>query len=274
MTIGPSTGASVEATLAFELAEPVVLGLQIAVAPAVPPSRETLAIDLDGMSVEATEVADALGNRVHIVRAKPGRLSIRYAAEVEPFPATEAAVPDPGARLAWLRQSRYCPSDLAEGFVAQELGALRGTPSAARDVGEWIFERLIYEGGASRPGDTAIDTLLSGQGVCRDFAHLTIMICRALGIPTRLVSVYAPGLTPMDFHAVTEVAGPDGWEIIDSTRLAPRQSLVRIATGRDAADTAFVTTLSGYAELVEASVTAVATGDLPLDDHVRPVSIA
>jgi transglutaminase-like putative cysteine protease len=129
---------------------------------------------------------------------------------------------------------------------------------------------LAYASGASDHLDSAVDTLLVGAGVCRDYAHLTIALCRALGIPARLASVYAPGLFPMDFHAVAEVLVAGNWLAIDSTRLAPRPELVRIATGRDAADTAFATVLSGRAELTEVEVFASSDGDLAADDHVSP----
>lgn len=137
-----------------------------------------------------------------------------------------------------------------------------------------MHARLRYELGGSAPLDTAVETLLSGQGVCRDFAHLTIALCRAVGVPARLVSVYAPGLSPMDFQAVAEVAAGGRWEVVDATRLAPRSSLVRIATGRDAADTAFATTTDGSAELLTYQVTAFTDTDLPSDDHAKAVSIA
>ena len=75
-------------------------------------------------------------------------------------------------------------------------------------------------------------------------------MCRALDVPARLASVYAPGVDPMDFHAVVEVWRNDRWDVIDATRMAPRSSLVRIATGRDAADTAFAATITGDVELV------------------------
>ena len=88
--------------------------------------------------------------------------------------------------------------------------------------------------------DSAEDTLLTGMGTCRDFAHLGVALCRAIGIPARFAAVYAPGLSPMDFHAVFEAQGQDGrWYADDATDLAPRQSMVRIVTGRDAADAAF-----------------------------------
>ncbi|WP_407819008.1 transglutaminase-like domain-containing protein, partial [Staphylococcus aureus] len=88
--------------------------------------------------------------------------------------------------------------------------------------------------------DSAVDTLLAGAGVCRDYSHLTISLLRAVGIPARLVAVYAPGCDPMDFHAVVEANIDHVWRVVDATQLAPRSNLVRISTGRDAADTAFL----------------------------------
>jgi hypothetical protein len=78
----------------------------------------------------------------------------------------------------------------------------------------------------------------------------------------------------MDFHAVVEARRGTGWEVLDPTRLAPRSSLTRIATGRDAADTAFATTLRGKADLMSSEVSTVVDGDLPTDDHVTPVALA
>ena len=90
---------------------------------------------------------------------------------------------------------------------------------------------------------------------------------RALGTPARLVSVYAPGLQPMDFHAVAEAWVDDAWHIVDATRLAPRESMIRIATGRDAADTAFLTTRGGRMTFNRQVVTAALTeGALPQED--------
>ncbi len=175
--------------------------------------------------------------------------------------------------LTYLRQSRYAPSDELLGFAMAELGGLPADDERPGAIASWVFERFAYTLGASGPLDTAVDTLLSGAGVCRDFAHVTIALCRALEIPARLVSVYAPGLSPMDFHAVVEARVGGRWQVLDATRLAPRTSLVRIATGRDAADTAFVTTLAGRAELTLAEVYAVIDGDLPGDDHVSPMRL-
>jgi len=109
--------------------------------------------------------------------------------------------------------------------------------------------------------------------VCRDFAHLAVALLRAVNVPARMVSVYAPGLYPMDFHAVAEAFVEGQWRVVDGTLLAPRQSLVRIATGRDAADTAFLDNHNGAITLEKLLVTAIVDGDLPKDAIDQLVSI-
>jgi transglutaminase-like putative cysteine protease len=99
--------------------------------------------------------------------------------------------------------------------------------------------------------------LLGRQGVCRDFAHLSIALLRALNVPARLAAVYAPGLSPMELHAVAEAFVDGAWWVVDATQRAPRQSLLRVATGRDAADTAFLTNVGPPTTLKDLQVTAV-----------------
>lgn len=99
-----------------------------------------------------------------------------------------------------------------------------------------------------------------------------IALLRALNVPARLVSVYAPGCEPMDFHAVE--AFVDGeWRVVDATCLAPRQSMVRIATGRDAADTAFLDNHNGAVSLKHMQVTAIVGGNLSQDSVHELVSL-
>ena len=272
MPTSPSR-AEVGCELVFEVVDHATLALQVAVATTAGAREvEELAITLDGAPLEPTEVDVEHGGRVHLVRSGPGSLAITYRAVVAPALPTGAG-PDEAEALVALRQSRYCPSDTLDGFADLELGSLPDGPERGRAIAAWVHARLRYELGGSGPLDTAIDTLLSGQGVCRDFAHLTVALCRAVGVPARLVAVYAPGLSPMDFHAVVEVAAAGRWEVVDATQLAPRSSLLRIATGRDAADTAFATTTDGSAELMSYQVTAFTDGDLPLDDHTGPVEL-
>ena len=92
-------------------------------------------------------------------------------------------------------------------------------------------------------------------------------------MPAHLAAVYAPGLTPMDFHAVVEAHVDGRWWVLDPTGLAPRSSLLRISTGRDAADTSFMTVLDGEVWLNFTEVVAYTHGELPPDDHVTPVCL-
>ncbi len=111
---------------------------------------------------------------------------------------------------------------------------------------------LTYVPGSSLPTDGAVRTFLGRQGVCRDYAHLCIALLRAMNVPARLAAVFAPGLSPMEYHAVCEAylepsdGHAGGWYVVDATKLAPRQSLLRVATGRDAADTAFSPTTAAW----------------------------
>ena len=107
---------------------------------------------------------------------------------------------------------------------------------------------------------------MAGAGVCRDYAHLTVALLRALNIPARAVAVYAPGCTPMDFHAVTEAIIDGDWVVVDATGLAPRAGFVRIATGRDAADIAFLENHGGSITLNSYWVSASSPDPLPVDD--------
>jgi transglutaminase-like putative cysteine protease len=172
----------------------------------------------------------------------------------------------PIERVIALRPSRYCPSDKIAGYAARQFGAYDPV-TTVRHITAWVHDNLTYEPGSSGPTTDAIDTLVDGRGVCRDYAHLVATLCRALDIPARVAAVYAPGLSPMDFHLVVETELDGIWRVWDATRLAPRPTLIRIATGRDAADTALATTIAGQLTMPELFITAVAPGDLPYDDH-------
>lgn len=266
--------SEVGCALGFDVADHVVLALQVAVASCAGRVEvEDLVVELDGRAIDVDEVSVEHGGRVHVVACGAGRLTVEYRAVLQPANPADCA-PGVAERLLGVRPSRYCPSDLLESFAELELARTADPADRGRMTGDWVFGRLRYESGSSGPLDTAVDSLLAGRGVCRDFAHLTIALCRAAGVPARLTSVYAPGLSPMDFHAVAEVAAGDRWEIVDATRLAPRHSLVRIATGRDAADTAFSTTLDGAADLLTYEVSAFVHGEFPNDDHTAVVMLA
>ncbi|MFN2258409.1 MAG: transglutaminase family protein [Parasphingopyxis sp.] len=154
--------------------------------------------------------------------------------------------------VPFLWPSRYCQSDRFEAFVANSFGDRKGGDKIAA-MADWITSKMDYVSGSSDAKTTAVDTFVTRQGICRDYAHLLISFARAAGIPARMVSAYAWDLTPQDFHAVTEVWLEDRWHIVDPTCLAPVEGLARIVVGRDATDIAFMT-IFGSASLNEQRV--------------------
>ena len=261
----------VTAALTGTVLEPSELLLSVAVAENAERVQEDLRITVDGAGVHATEVFAPGGSRLHLCRdVPPGELSVFYAATVagrsDPVEVTDLDV------ATYVRPSRYCESDRLAQISFEEFGTLRGR-DLVEAVRDWVGKRLQYLSGSSRFTDGAVETYLARQGVCRDFAHLVITLLRARGVPARIASVYAPGLTPMDFHAVAEVAVDGTWEVVDATQRAPRQAMLRLATGRDAADTAFLTTHHGQVRFGSLAVTALADPGLPTDDHRSPVSL-
>ncbi len=258
----------VSAQLQLSVTEPALLALQIAVASG--PEQEQLAVTRDGELLPHRELATSHGGRLQVIEAPVGTMSIDYSATVEgevPCPAGDEL-----DRLTYLRPSRYCPSDRLLATAAAEFGELKDTGEIVTAVARWVGLRLAYIVGSSGPTDDAVDTLLLGEGVCRDYAHLTVGLLRAQDIPARLVAVYAPGLSPMDFHAVAEAWVDGAWRVVDATGLAPRRSMLRIATGRDAADTAFLSVHHGTVDLTYVSVLAI-VDDLPADDPAETVAL-
>lgn len=191
------------------------------------------------------------------LNARPGPLTLRYEAAVDLNPAwcaEDDAAEMPTSRLPletfpYLLPSRYCPSDILLSFAEKEFGGLSPGYSRVTAICNWIYDYLDYEPGASNSSTTAADTLTRRAGVCRDYAHLGVSLCRALNIPARYLSVYAWGLSQPDFHACFECYLGGRWVLFDATRLAPLTGFVRIGEGRDAADISFCS-IYGAAELV------------------------
>ncbi len=232
------------------------------------------------------EIHGPEGTTMHVFHSKPGRLAVSYGATIRAQTASpQEGQPGDSAtdnksrrsseyeRQIYLRPSRYCPSDHLVGFAVAEFGFGSDIEQRIASIAQWIRHRIGYVPGSGTVHDSAEDTLLTGVGTCRDFAHLGIALCRATGVPARFAAVYAPGLTPMDFHAVFEAFAEGRWCVYDPTGLAPRASLVRIATGRDAADAAFVAVTGGIAELQSIEVTAIAHPFLPELDPLQMISL-
>ena len=261
---------SVAADLTLNVLEPARLILSIAVARGEGLSvDDELVVEIDGKPALVTELTDHHGSRLHTIDAGPGRMSVRYSAEVDGRTEPPAFRDFDG--ILYLRPSRYCDSDTLYPTAQAEFAGLKGHALLAA-ISSWVGSRLEYIPGSSQPTDGAVQTLLSRRGVCRDFAHLSVALLRARDIPARVVSVYAPGLAPMDFHAVCEAYVDGHWYAIDATALAPRHSLLRIATGRDASDIAFVSTHHGEVTLEDMEIRAVVDA-LPTDDTTELVEL-
>lgn len=190
------------------------------------------------------------GNRFDQISAEvPGVYHIRYSALVE----TRAEVMDgallpetdvhefPLEVLGCLYASRYCQSDRLGALVSQQFDQAAPPLARVREVVRWLRERIAYVSGSTHASTSAVDTLVERQGVCRDFAHLGIALCRAMNIPARYFTGYAHELNPPDFHACFETWIGGRWLLWDATGLASPDAVVRIGTGRDAADVSVCT---------------------------------
>ncbi len=157
--------------------------------------------------------------------------------------ATLPAVPPhllPGETVRYLMPSRYCPSDQFQSYVTTEFSDVEGGQRVAL-MRDWIAEKIDYTSGSSDARTTALDTFVQRRGVCRDFAHVLIALCRASAIPARFASVYAPDVTPQDFHAVAEVFLDGRWYLVDATGMARASEMAVVGVGMDASAVAFLT---------------------------------
>jgi len=244
---------SVTAEIDLDLAGSVDLVFSLSVAQQVPVVGERLTFTQGGRTWAPTEIVDQSGSRLHRLRGEAGRLEVRYEALVD-GPAGMPRTSDLDA-ITYLRPSRYSQSDEVFTQARRQFHGLSGH-DLIEAVTRFVEQAITYTPGLSLGTDSAVTTLVTGQGVCRDYAHVVIALLRAMDMPARYAACYAPGLDPMDFHAVAEAYLDGAWYVIDATRLADRRSLVRIATGRDAADCAFLSFHGGHVGLERLQVDA------------------
>jgi transglutaminase-like putative cysteine protease len=190
-----------------------------------------------------------LHNRFMRVNAPQGQLHLDYEAQVlveyeEVEPVCPVEVPPaqlPIEVLHYIYPSRYCESDRLLRLAQKEFGDFPPDYARIQALCDWIYENVEYVPGSTNSQTSAFDTVTERVGVCRDFAHLAIAFCRALNIPARFATGYAYQLHPPDFHAYFEAFLGDRWYLFDPTRLVAQDGLIRIGTGRDAADISFAT---------------------------------
>ena len=197
-----------------------------------------------------------VGSDNRFLRLETGRhkkLSIAYSGSVEcrfqtyaarSVEATPVAELD-GAAIPFLFPSRYCQSDRLSRLAWDLFGAIENPHEKVVALSDWVHENVEYLHGTTDSMTSAYDTVTQRTGVCRDFAHLCIALCRALNIPARYFAGYAYQLDPPDFHACFECFIGGSWVVFDATHLAHLNGLVRVGTGRDAADAAVASIFGG-----------------------------
>ncbi len=216
-------------------------------------------------------------------KAAHGPLLVRYDATVDlnhftaqPAQIGEVAVADlPVSVLRYIYPSRYCQSDRLHRLAVKEFGHLWQGYSRVQAIRDWVLNHVTFKSNSSNGNTTAVDTLIEQVGVCRDFAHLMIALCRAVNIPARFATGIDygadPALGPTDFHAYVEVYLGDRWYLFDPSGVAIPMGFVRFGTGKDAAETAFATLFGGVlgsAPLITIQAIPDAQGVLVMPQHV------
>ncbi len=237
----------VTSALRYEIRAPTtfILAIQLADGAGQEVREETFSLPA---GIEPDFYVDVFaGNRFARFLANPGSLEVAYTAVVDRPPDAAHARHLPATPvwalplnvLPYLSQSRYCESDRLAAFATDMFGGRSAGLDQVNAVVEWIAANVTYESGATGVGTSATHTLIDRRGVCRDFAHLGVALCRALDMPARFISCYAWKLQPQDFHAAFQVYLDGRWMTFDATRLAPLAGLLPIGFGRDAADVPF-----------------------------------
>lgn len=205
--------------------------------------------------IKVEEFKSGLGeNRVIRFEMRQGSsIKITYRATVDTYCEIknyERLVETPVAKMnasvfPYLYPSRYCQSDKLYRLAYNLFGHIINPFEKVSTLTDWIHRNVQYLSGSTNAQTSAFDTVTEQSGVCRDFAHLGIALCRALTIPARYFTGYAYNLQPQDFHACFEAYIGEEWILFDATKLVPLNGLVKIASGRDAGDTAIANIFGG-----------------------------
>jgi transglutaminase-like putative cysteine protease len=254
----------------------------------VHPSRTADLIEPDELQISRgasrDEYMDSFGNRCTRILAPQGKLRlsnstlIRDSGEPDPVNTRARQVPIeqlPTETLQFLLASRYCEVDRLSDLAWQLFGGVEPGWPVVQAICDWVHQNVTFGYQFARPTKTALDVSVERQGVCRDFQHLAITLCRAMHIPARYVTGYLgdigvpPAPSPMDFSAWFEAFLDGRWWTFDARHNHPRIGRVLMATGRDAADVA-ITTSFGTSWLNRFSVV---TEEAPQPEQVEEPSV-
>ena len=214
-----------------------------------------------GAGLPSEEFADVHGNIVHRVTLGPGRHEVRHDAlvavsrhpdrfdlgDATPIPPRDL----PPALLRYTLPSRYCDSDKLTHFAWQQFGQIEHGLQRVLAICNWLHANVEYRFGSGQPDISAWDVLQRRYGVCRDFAHTLVALCRTFNLPARYVSGHLPDIgypdpdVHMDFHAYAEVYLGGRWHTFDARFNLPRIGRIKVAAGLDAVDGVFSTIYGG-----------------------------
>ncbi|MGA8530451.1 MAG: transglutaminase family protein [Acidobacteriaceae bacterium] len=240
----------------FDLPEPAACVAQLRVHPSRMAGLRAPDIVVVEPETAVEEYVDSFGNLCSRFPAKPGSLRLRndFLFEdsgqpdvVNPHAAAHPIAELPADTLRFLLPSRYCEVDALAAPAFDLFGSTGPGWKRVQTICDWVHEKVMFGYPYARPTKTALDVFTERKGVCRDFQHLAVTFCRAMGIPARYVAGYLGDIgvplspTPMDFSAWFEVYLEGRWWTFDARHNVPRIGRVLMATGRDAADVAFFT---------------------------------
>jgi transglutaminase-like putative cysteine protease len=209
-----------------------------------------------GRATKFESFSDTDGNTVYRIILGTGLNEIRHDAMVEvptasdrseQFGSAPAIATLEPSLLRYLLPSRYCDSDKLFAFAREKFGHIYDASAQVQAISDWVHNNIEYRFASGRPDISAAQIIERGYGVCRDFAHCTIALCRAINLPARYVTGHLPDIghvdpgSPMDFHAYSEVHLGGQWHVFDARYNEPRIGRIKIAQGLDAVECAFAT---------------------------------
>ena len=249
-------------------------------------------------SAHPQQFTDLYGNVARRVQIEAGLLNLRHRAELHDSGKHEPSLPDDAPEVAvhdlpldcmpFLVSSRYCESDQLGKFAWQNFGSVPPGGRRVNAIIQFVHDHLVFDYARARPSRTALDALHERTGVCRDFTHLVLALCRAMNIPARYVTGYLGDIgvpkdpNPMDFSAWCEVFVGGEWFTLDARHKRPRIGRIIIARGRDAADVPMIFTygtheLQSFTVIAEEVKETIEAGSLqdqetPAPDQYQPTA--
>ncbi len=242
--------------ITYDCPAPVTMLLTLSVHPSRREDLETPDWVQTSPSVDVRQYIDGFGNICSRVLAPAGRFVISsnfvvrdtglvddYAPEAKQIPVPEL----PDECLIYLLGSRYCETDKMVGLAWSLFGHIEPGWGRVQAICDYVHNHITFDYQRANPTKGAVEAHYEAQGVCRDYAHLAITLCRCMNIPARYCTGYmgdigVPLILPMDFSAWFEVYLGGRWYTFDARNNIRRLGRVLIARGRDATDVAITNT--------------------------------